>query len=684
MARLILATAEGQQAIELRPINSLGRHPNNTIQLLDKIVSKEHCILEQRDGQFILRDLGSLNGTYINGERVRGEQLLRHGDEITLGSTRARYDDGSGAAMGHGGWAPGVHGPGAIAHGGPPSPQPGHPSSPHPSQGAPYGGSPSAMPPSGFRGAQPQGGMPSAPPAPSAPGGQTAYGTGAPAQPYGAPFGAPPAAPSAPGSGPNMGAPRQGPPMPGAMGQGPAAPVGPTARPGQGLPGGMPNPYAPAAHRPPSFGGTRVDVLDSARSIGTQIAAETKGFAPFERIAADPQQLKLDYERLRVTWELTRDIGLERDLDKLLEKILLALFTFVNADRGVILLKEGDGTLSPRAARRRDGTDRPIEVSSTILNHVMKERASVLTHDASMDFAASKGKSMILNRISSAIVVPLLHEKEVLGALWVDSESLAQFQPKDLEILTSVANQAALFIENTLLAKKIEQEIVARERFSRLLSPNVAEQVLSGKLKVEKGGQFLQECTVFNSDIRGFTRMSEGASADEMVDMLNEYFELMVETIFKYEGTLDKFMGDGIMAFWGAPAIHPDDPIRSVSCALDQMEVLGRFNRKRVEQNKAPLSIGMGIHTGTLVAGYVGSSKALSYTVIGDTANTSARLCGIAEAGQIIVSEQTLVRLGDRFEVEELPAAKLKGKEKPLRIFNVKSAKPAAAVARAV
>src|SRR6185369_16464746 len=95
MARLILATAEGQQAIELRPINSLGRHPNNTIQLLDKIVSKEHCIVEQRDGMFILRDLGSLNGTYINGERVRGEQLLRHGDEITLGSTRARYDDGT-------------------------------------------------------------------------------------------------------------------------------------------------------------------------------------------------------------------------------------------------------------------------------------------------------------------------------------------------------------------------------------------------------------------------------------------------------------------------------------------------------------------------------------------------------------------------------------------------------------
>src|SRR6185312_5741232 len=330
------------------------------------------------------------------------------------------------------------------------------------------------------------------------------------------------------------------------------------------------------------------------------------------------------------------------------------------------------GELQPRAARRRDGTDAPIQVSSTILNHIIKEKASVLTHDASMDFAASKGKSMILNRISSAIVVPLLHEGDVLGALWLDSESLAQFQQKDLEIITAVGNQAAMFIENNFLQRKVEQEIVTRERFSRLLSPNVAEQVISGKLEVKLGGQLLQDCTVFNSDIRGFTRMSEGAAPEAMIDMLNEYFEMMVETIFKYEGTLDKFMGDGIMALWGAPASHQDDPIRTVQSSLEQMERLGQFNRTRIERNQSPLAIGIGIHTGPLVAGYVGSSKALSYTVICDTANTSARLCGIALAGQIIVCESTLAKLGKRFEVEEIPTANSKGKEQPLRIYNVK------------
>ena len=623
MAKLLLSTAEGQQAIDLRAVNSLGRHPNNTIQLLDKIVSKEHCIVEVREGRFVLRDLGSLNGTYVNGERVRGEMLLKHGDEIALGSTRARFDDGSGVALP----LPPV-GPGAI--------QNAIPSWPTSNATAPH--SPQAM---------------SAPPVAPPPVRPQAY-----SQPM-VPSAVPVPSPSA-----HM---RAAAPAP--------SPVAPPTAP-------MPPPGAPP--RAPNLGGTRVDVLDAARAIGTQIAAQTKGFLPFEAISGDSKQLRLDYERLRITWELTRDIGLERELDVLLDKILLALFKFTKADRGVILLRENDGTLHPRAARRRDGTTAAIQVSSTILNHVITERMGVLTHDASMDFAASKGKSMILNRISSAMVVPLLHEneKEVLGVVWLDSESLAQFQPKDLELITSVAGQAAMFIENTILAKKVEQEIVLRDRFQRLVAPNVAEQMISGKLEVKKGGQLIQELTIYNSDIRGFTAMSEGTSAETLVEMLNEYFELMVETLFKYEGTLDKFMGDGIMAFWGAPLVHRDDAVRCVQCALDQMEVLGRFNRERIAAGKPALAVGLGIHTGPGVVGYVGSSKALSYTTIGDTANTSARLCSSAASGQIVISETTLAKLGNRFEFEEIEPRSLKGKEKPMRRFNILREKPSA-VARA-
>jgi adenylate cyclase len=606
MARLVLATAEGMQSVDLQGTNSLGRHPSNSIQLLDKIVSKEHCLIELREGTFVLKDLGSLNGTFINGERVKGEKALRHGDEIALGATRARFDDGKGQAN----FAMPAVGPGAATK---------------------QGTVPFAMP---------------------------TFQPNAPSQPFGPFASVPPSAAGVSVTG-LVGQPGSLPPSPHQLTY-PAPAINP-------LPSGV-QARAPAK---PTLAGTRVDMLESARAIERQVQANTQGFLPFDSVAGNPVQLRLDYERLRISWELAREISMERDLDALLGKILRALFKFVKADRGVILLKEPDGSIQPRAAQRRDGTDAPIEVSSTILNHVISERAAVITHDASNDFAASKGKSMILNRISSAMVVPLVHEQEVLGAVWLDSPALAQFQQKDLDVIVAVASQAAMFIENTLLAKKIEQEIIARTRFSRLLSPNVAEQVMSGKLEIKKGGVQVPECTVFNSDIRGFTRMSEGSTAEIMVELLNEYFEEMVETIFKYEGTLDKFMGDGIMAFWGAPVLGKDDAVQSVRCALEQMEVLGKFNRRRLELGAPPLAIGIGLHTGPLVAGYVGSSKALSYTVIGDTANTSARLCGIAATGQIIVSETTLKLIDGVFDVEELPAAALKGKEKPLRIFNV-------------
>ncbi len=600
--------------MELRPHNSLGRHPGNTIQLLDRIVSKEHCIIELRGEQFVLRDLGSLNGTFVNGDRVIGERLLRHGDEIALGSTHGRFELD-------------------VATNVAPPPMP------------------ASMPPS-VGGAWPSMVRPSAP---SPPPTQAAAGRRGMTQAmpeYPAPFGMSGGPPSYP------------------------FPV-PAQQPFLQAPGAAP--YTPAM---PPFGATRVDLTDQARAIGTQIAAAQKGFLPYEQLAQNPQQLAADYERLRLTHELSREIALERDLPVLLDKILLTIFKFIRADRGAIFLMAPHGELVPAATRRRDGTDQPIPVSSTILNHVIKERATVLTHDAAMDFAASKGKSMILNRISSAIVAPLMHIDEILGVLWLDSESLAQFQQKDMEIATAIAAQAAMFIEINILGKKIEQEIVNRERFSRLLSPNVAERVLSGELEVKKGGQSVPECTVFNSDIRGFTRMSEGAPPESIVEMLNEYFELMVETLFKYEGTLDKFMGDGIMALWGAPVIHADDPVLSVVCALEQMEVLAKFNESRQSQGSPGLSIGIGIHTGPLVAGYIGSSKALSYTVIGDTANTSARLCGIAQPGQVLVSEQTLNRLGNRFVVEELAPAQLKGKEKPFRVFNVVSVQPNVQVPR--
>ncbi|HTV20445.1 MAG TPA: adenylate/guanylate cyclase domain-containing protein [Polyangiaceae bacterium] len=597
MAKLILTSPEGQQTVTLASRNSLGRHPDSSIQILDKIVSKEHCRIVLEGDTWVLEDLDSLNGTFLNGTRVNGKRPLVHGDEFSLGATRARFELEARERS--------VVPDTALAQRNAAAPRTAGGVGPVPpdTNQTPWARSSALL--------------------------ATARGVES--------F--------------EAAAPQRGPAL--------------VAGPGHTL----------LAATPP-----QIEVNQQGREIGTQIAAQEQGFRPYQEIANNTTQMAADYERLRLSHELSREICLERDLKTLLNKILASMFRFVRADRGVIFLVGENGQLEPGASLRRDGSEAAISVSSTIMNHVMRERASVLTHDAAMDFAGSKGRSMILNRISSAIVAPLMHEEDILGVLWLDSETLARFEQRDLEMVTSIAAQAAMFIEINILGRKVEQEILARDRFSRLLSPNVAEKVLSGDMVIQKGGQLVQECTVFNSDIRGFTHMSDGAAPEPLVEMLNEYFELMVETLFKYEGTLDKFMGDGIMALWGAPVVTKDDAVRSVECALEQMEVLRAFNSRRRSRDMPPLDIGIGIHTGPVVAGYIGSSKALSYTVIGDTANTSARLCGAAGPGEILVSASTIERLGTSFDYKELPPLQLKGKEKPFRCFAIQRSRFAVAV----
>lgn len=226
-------------------------------------------------------------------------------------------------------------------------------------------------------------------------------------------------------------------------------------------------------------------------------------------------------------------------------------------------------------------------------------------------------------------------------------------------------------------AKKIEQDRITRERFQRLLSPDLAEMVVSGKLRVEKGG-VSRVATVAFVDIRDFTRMSERTSPDEVLQMLNEYFEVVVDVVFRFEGTVDKFIGDEIMVIWGAPVPHADDPVRAVNAALEIQRALLEFNRERRRHAQPEIRIGIGINTGKLVAGYIGSSQTMSYSVIGDTVNTASRLCAAAEPGQILVSEPTYRLLGDRFEAAEIEPVHAKGKHEPIRVYSVRGLRTAA------
>ena len=221
---------------------------------------------------------------------------------------------------------------------------------------------------------------------------------------------------------------------------------------------------------------------------------------------------------------------------------------------------------------------------------------------------------------------------------------------------------------------KLERDAITRERFQRLLSPDLAERVVSGELKVEKGGND-RVATVLFVDIRGFATISENNQASEVLGLLNEYFEVLVDVVFRHEGTVDKFIGDAMMVIWGAPVTHADDPKRAVRAALDMLKALTEFNRTGVEKGHPRIEVGIGINTGNLMAGYIGSSLTMSYSVIGDTVNTASRLCSSAQSGQILVSEQTWDQVKESFVATSVGEIQAKGKFKPVNAWSVTASK---------
>lgn len=384
----------------------------------------------------------------------------------------------------------------------------------------------------------------------------------------------------------------------------------------------------------------------------------------------DDTVVRADYEKLRVAHELQRDIGLEFHLDRIFARILERTFELLNCDRAVILLPDEEKQMAIRAFKTQKKSDKVI-VSSTILKHVENEKVGIISSDALADKRFAGAESVILQNIRSSMTVPILYEEQLLGIMMIDSAAaIRAYNEKDLLLFGNIAGQTAQFIKIAEMAKRIELEAKTRERFQRLLSPDLAEMVVSGELKVEKGGQS-RTATVLFADIRGFTAMCEHMPAADVLHMLNEYFELMVEAAFRYEGTVDKFVGDLIMVVWGAPVAHADDPVRAVRTALDMQRGLEDYNITRRIRGQPEIKIGIGINTGELVAGYIGSTQTMSYSVIGDEVNTASRLCSVAGAGDILISEKTLSQVQVHFVVTDLAPVQVKGKAKPVKVYQV-------------
>jgi class 3 adenylate cyclase len=228
------------------------------------------------------------------------------------------------------------------------------------------------------------------------------------------------------------------------------------------------------------------------------------------------------------------------------------------------------------------------------------------------------------------------------------------------------------------LTNHVAEELSRREKMKALMgkymSKQVAEHVMANAGDLALGG-VRREVSVLFADVRGFTSYSEKHSAEDVTRTLNEYFQVVVEVIAAHEGVLDKFIGDGIMVVFGAPAPQPDHALRAVLTGLEMQAALNSLNLKRAQRGDDPIAIGIGVNTGIVVSGNLGSIERMEFTVIGDTVNLAARLEGRAAQGQVLIGQNTYDKVQDRVIAEHLGALPVKGKQAPVEIWLVKGIK---------
>ena len=366
--------------------------------------------------------------------------------------------------------------------------------------------------------------------------------------------------------------------------------------------------------------------------------------------------------RDRLLYHVAAELTSSLDLDEVLSRVMDRVIELMHATRGfVVLVNPETNRMEVKSARGAEEAElrREFMGSKTVIDRVMAEGHPVLSNDASLDDRFKGQQSVILHNLRSIIATPLNVRGRTIGALYVDNPFRAGiFQEADKEFLQAISDLAAIAIDNALTYKHAEY---LRRTFERYVNKQVIDWVLAdpNRNEVFLPGQRLR-VTMLNSDIAGFSTLSQTMEAEELVDFLNQYFSRMVDVVLEHGGNVDKFQGDGLLAAFGAPVPMEDSPQRAVAAARDMVRVVDEMNTARAKLGAAPIQVGIGLDTGYVVAGNVGSERRLEYTLIGVPVNNAAFLSKLRPAA-VIMSESTYQGLSGAVPVETRDPIVLKG-----------------------
>jgi adenylate cyclase len=334
----------------------------------------------------------------------------------------------------------------------------------------------------------------------------------------------------------------------------------------------------------------------------------------------------------------------------------------VDPDTNVMSVQMSAGEADEAKARQFLG-------SKSVIERVVRTGDAVVSTDASLDDRFKGQQSVIMQNLRSIIAVPLVTKGKVIGAVYVDNPFRAAiFEEKDKEFLQAIADLAAIAIDN---ARQYERSEFLRQVFEAHVNKQVTDYVLtrSGRTLTFIQGE-RREVTMLNSDIAGFSTLSQSMDAEELVGFLNDYFQRMIRVVLEHGGNIDKFQGDGMLVVFGAPNPMHDHAERALNAALAMVREVEAFNRELIESGREAISVGMGLDTGEVVAGHVGSGDRMEFTLIGVPVNNSAYLSKVRPA-RVLMSETTRARVPEGFQVSIYEPMVLKGARSPQPIFEL-------------